>query len=121
MVHATLAGLDAAEPADVGFASQSRAGAHAVRILNNTMAPALQRGDIVWVVPTRSYTSEGLYVFDRFGTPDVSRAEALGSDVIYVTKDAPDYLPHVMTRAEFEAVVIGRVVASSPIDERTDG
>jgi len=99
----------------------ARAGAHAVLISNETMVPSLQSGDVVWAVPARSYTSEGLYVFDRFGTPDVSRAEALGPDVIHVAKDAPGYLPHLMTRADFEAVVIGRVVAPSPLDARTGG
>ena len=115
-----LAGPEAAGPEDGGFASHSF-GAQVVPILNDAMAPTLRRGDVVWVIPARSYASEGLYVFDRFGSPEVSRAKALGPDVIHVTKDASDYLPHVMTSAEFEALVIGRVVAPSLLNEKTGG
>jgi hypothetical protein len=88
------------------------------------MAPTLHSGDVVWAVPARAYAFEGLYVFDLFGTPDVSRAEARGPDAIHGTKDAPGYLPHVMTRAEFEAAVtgqvaaIGRVIAAALLERR---
>lgn len=80
-------------------------------VKGDSMEPTLNHGDGVAVVPTDRWLGDGLYVLESyFGTPDIVRCR-VESGLIVVGRDNPRYSEFTFTAAQFEAAVIGRVVA----------
>jgi hypothetical protein len=85
------------------------------------MEPTLASGDLVATVPVDGWHGEGLYVFEFLGNPDVYRCSSSPREPgkIEAHKDNKHYSPFVLTVDQFERAVIGAVVATCVVINRS--
>jgi phage repressor protein C with HTH and peptisase S24 domain len=99
----------------------SVARARFIPVVGDSMAPTLDRGHMVAVVPVETYRGPGLYVHEFLGKPDVWRCQAVPGQgaTIRMWKDNPAYGSCTVTLEQFESSLIGQVAAVLRIVDRT--
>lgn len=82
-------------------------------VRSDGMAPDLRPNwDMVIIVPTHRYLGEGLYSVDNGVGPDIYRVQNIFGGKLLMKHDNPLYAgSFIMTKDEFEAAVLGFVVA----------
>jgi hypothetical protein len=88
-------------------------------IEDDAMQPELRHGDLVVVVPIDHFRCDGLYVLDVSGTAAVYRCSSNFRGGIEARRDNPLYSDWTFpTGAEFDAHVLGYVVATVKVIDR---
>jgi len=89
-------------------------------MIGDSMEPTLRNGDLVAVVPVDRFRCDGLYVFAFLGEPDVYRCSANFHDGgIDIYKDNGRYGRYTLSPESFRQAVIGQVLATCNIIDRT--
>lgn len=92
--------------------------ARIIPVVGDSMAPTLTFNHVAFVVPVASYRGEGIYVLDVLGHPDYVRCDSIGRGRIRLLRDNPRYSGSTMTLADFEAALLGKVVAVCDVIDR---
>lgn len=84
-----------------------------VPIRGDAMAPTLRAGDCVMALPGDGYANPSMYVVQMAtGATEVVRAAHIGGQQIRMSRDNPAYGVATVPLADFNAMVVGHVVAT---------
>lgn len=84
-----------------------------VPIKGDAMAPTLRTGDVTMVLPGDRYRHPSLYAVEMVpGVMEIVRAQHVGGRQIRVSRDNQAYAEATMTLADFNALVVGHVIAT---------
>lgn len=99
---------------------RSSEGIYLINIPTDSMAPTINKGDIVFVdVSINAYVGEGVYVFDLNGETYIKRLQRIPTGVIRALSDNPLYPPFDITEKLFNtAVVRGKFIRVLPINPK---